>query len=252
VIVDENSSTITDNQTDTDPESHGQESSNAMPLSLYEVSLLIRAQSGDMEAFDDLQRQFEAPLRSFVRRLIGDGEFEDITQEVFLTLFRHLGNINPPEKLRPFLYRVARNRCYDELRQRGRFEVMALDDEPTAEWVSFQTSEAQPPEDLAHWLLLHLEVQEAMLELPELQRQALILYAEEGFSYTEIAETMNTSLGTVKSRIYYAKKRLRQVLRPGVLQALDAAFENDVLENDDVDQAGNHDHNVQTTVQASA
>lgn len=203
------------------------EQTNAMPLTTYEVSLLHRAQAGDLEAFDDLQQIFEPPIRSFVRRLIGDGEYEDITQDVFLSLFRHLHKINQPEKLRPFLYRVARNRCYDELRRGGRFDIMPLDDEPTEAWVSYQANEAPPPEDLAHWLLLHMEVQEAMLSLPELQRQALILYAEEGLTYTEIAEAMNTSLGTVKSRIYYAKRHLRQTLRPEVLQALATAFDHE-------------------------
>jgi RNA polymerase sigma-70 factor (ECF subfamily) len=77
------------------------------------------------------------------------------------------------------------------------------------------------PEELAHWLLIHLEVQEAMERLPELQRQALILYAEEGLAYAEIAEIMETSVGTVKSRLHYAKKLLRGLLRPETLRSLD-------------------------------
>ena len=90
------------------------------------------------------------------------------------------------------------------------------------EWISLINYDARSrPEDVAHWLMLHMEVQEAMDQLPELQRQTLILYAEEGLSYAEIAEVMNTSIGTVKSRLYYAKRQLRKLLHPDTLRALD-------------------------------
>ncbi len=223
---------------DPDDEFAGDASGAAVPaltLTEAETALLRQAQAGDPEAFDALQRALEPAIRQFIRRLIGDGEVDDLTQDVFLTFYRHLQRLDPPAKLRPFLYRVARNRCYDELRYRGRYDEITLDDEPISEWVSFQAPEALPPEDLAHWLLLHLEVREVMLDLPEAQRQALILYSEEGLSYAEIAEIMGTSLGTVKSRIYYAKRTLRRLLRPEVLAALDAAFTAE--QRDPVDEA---------------
>lgn len=198
--------------------------SPSLPLSADDLALLWDAQGGDPQAFDALQQRFEGQIRAFARRLIGDGEVEDVVQDVFLALYKNLHKIDPPEKLRPFLYRVARNRCYDELRQTGRYEVTTLDDDLVMDWVSVQADTSQRPEDAAHWLLLHLEVQQAMLRLPEMQRQALILYADQGLSYSEVAEVMETSIGTVKSRIYYAKKGLRQLLRPEVLQVLDAEF----------------------------
>ena len=80
------------------------------------------------------------------------------------------------------------------------------------------------PEEATYWLLMYLEVQEAMERLPEVQREALILYSEENLSYAEIAEAMNTSIGTVKSRLFYAKKTLRQLLSVETLQALDMEF----------------------------
>lgn len=201
------------------------------------VAWLYMAQAGEPEAFDALQQEYEPAIRSFVRRLIGDYsttvEVDDIVQDVFLALYTHLADINPPEKLRPYLYRVARNRCYDVLRQHGRYEFTTLDDDLTSDWVTYQAysygDDTERPEDLAHWLLLHLEVQEAMLRLPETQRQALMLYADEGLSYTEIADVMNTSVGTVKSRIYYAKRALRGLLRPDILVALDAEFKQETL-----------------------
>ncbi|MCU0499123.1 MAG: sigma-70 family RNA polymerase sigma factor [Anaerolineae bacterium] len=195
-----------------------------LALDLYQIGLLACAQAGDAEAFDQLQLNLESEVRRFIRRLIGHDDCDDLLQEVFITLYKHLDQIDPPEKLRPFLFRVARQRCYDELRRRGRYDLVTIDDDPILEWASFEEGVTSRPEDLAHWLLLHLEVRETIERLPEVQRQALILYAEEGFSYAEIAEVMNTSLGTVKSRIYYAKRALRTLLRPEVLQALDSEF----------------------------
>jgi RNA polymerase sigma-70 factor, ECF subfamily len=191
-----------------------------------EILLLQQVQCGDFSAFDALQESLEPLVRRFVRRLIGwhDSE-DDIVQLVFLALFRHAGRINPPEKLRPYMYRIVRNRCYDELRKQGRYEPASLEDDMIELQVSFASSEQQvQPEDAAHWLLLHLEVQEAMQKLPELQRQALILYAEEEMSYSEIALAMHTTTGTVKSRIHHAKKTLRRLLNPATLQALDITF----------------------------
>jgi RNA polymerase sigma-70 factor (ECF subfamily) len=195
----------------------------------YETELLNRARAGDFEAYGDLQRQLEPSVRRFVRRLIGDSDTEDdLVQVVFIALYQHMGRIHPPEYLRPYLYRMARNRCYDELRRQGRYQVRSLDDEAMELHVSFTSAQETPShEDAAYWLLLALEVREAMERLPELQRQALILYAEERLSYAEIAEAMETTTGTIKSRIHHAKKSLRRLLRPETLHALDEALRDE-------------------------
>ena len=191
-----------------------------------ETELLNRARGGDFEAYETLQRQLEPAVRRFVRRLIGDSDLEDdLVQIVFIALYQHMDRIDPPEYLRPYLYRMARNRCYDELRRQGRYQIRSLDDDAMELHVSFTSAQDAPSqEDAAYWLLLALEVREAMERLPELQRQALILYAEEGLSYAEIAEAMETSSGTIKSRIHHAKKSLRRLMRPETLQALDEAL----------------------------
>jgi len=190
-------------------------------------ALLAAAQAGDLEAFEELQLQLEPPIRRFVRRLIGSNYAEDdIVQDVFIALYYNMHRINPVANVRPYLYRMARNRCYDELRRHGRIQELSLDEEPVQLWVSFtNASESQNlPDEAAHWLLLHMEVREAIDQLPEAQRQAMILYAEEELSYAEIAEAMGTSIGTIKSRIFHAKKNLRGRLRPETLAALDAEF----------------------------
>ena len=192
-----------------------------------EDDLLRRAQAGDEDAFGVILYKMEAPLRRFVRRLIGKSDAEDdIVQDVFIALYRKLDDVDADQGLKPYLYRMVRNRAYDELRKQGRYHIYSLDAEPTEAYASFETipAENDEPEEVAHWLMIQLEVREAMERLPESQRQALILFAEEGLTYAEIAEAMNTSLGTIKSRLFHAKQNLRRLVRPEVLQALDNEF----------------------------
>ena len=192
-----------------------------------ETQLLQQARGGGLDAydaFDELHRRLQPVITRFVRRLIGGGdEVDDIVQDTFLALYTHMEHIEPPENLRPYLFRIARNRSYDTLRRQGRRDDLSLDDEPVAVRVYFDMAGQQPgskPEEAAHWILLSLEVQEAIEQLPENQRQALILYSEEHLSYAEIAEVMDVSVGTVKSRIFHAKKTLRGMVRPETLAAI--------------------------------
>jgi RNA polymerase sigma-70 factor (ECF subfamily) len=188
--------------------------------------LLRKAQAGDDAAFGQLQQRLEPEVRRFVWRLIGNRDaVDDILQDSFLSLYVNRNKVHPLNKLRPYLFRITRNRCYDELRRQGRFDSLSLDDEPVETWVSAQvTPTTQTPEEMAHWLLLNLEVHEAIDRLPEHQRETLILYTEHDLSYSEIAAAMNTSIGTVKSRLYYAKKTLRQLIHPATLELLDEEF----------------------------
>ena len=186
-----------------------------------ETAWLIEAQAGDYSAFDLLHTALEPSILRFVRRLVGSQQAaEDITQDVFIALFKNLDQVDPPEKLRPYLFRIARNRCYDLLRKQGRYEHVTLDDEPMQVRVSFLHQQELPPDEVTHWILLNMEVQEAMEQLPEVQRQTLILYSEEDMSYAEIADIMDVSMGTVKSRLHHAKKNLRRLIRPQTLLAI--------------------------------
>jgi RNA polymerase sigma-70 factor (ECF subfamily) len=196
-----------------------------------EAELLQQAQAGDMDAFAELQSRLEAPIRRFVWRLIGTHPDEDdIVQDSMIAFYLNLDRIQPVENLRPYLFRIVRNRCYDLLRKRQRFNPLSLDEEPVEGWGALYetlTSDEAQPDEVAHWLMLHMEVQAAIDRLPELQRQSLILYAEEKLSYQEIAEAMNTSIGTVKSRLFYAKRTLRQLLSAETLKLLDEEFANE-------------------------
>jgi RNA polymerase sigma-70 factor (ECF subfamily) len=177
-----------------------------------EHDLLERARAGNRDAFAALQAALEGPARRFVRRLIGPSDAD-------------LERLDTGDKLRPFLFRVLRNQCYDELRAQGRYEAVSFEDESADVETTALTVAPQPgPDETAHWLLLYGEVQAAIDRLPESQRQVLLLYTVAGLSYAEIAEAMGTRIGTVKSRLHYAKQNLISRLHPETLAALDVAY----------------------------
>jgi RNA polymerase sigma-70 factor (ECF subfamily) len=188
---------------------------------------LLSAQGGDPAAFESLYLALEPDVSRFVRRLLRDDpSCADIVQETFLTLYIHLADINPPAKLRPYVFRVARNACYDVMRQWGRRPGVSMDDDGAEDRVAFDLrDDADAPDEVTHWLLLGLEVRQAIDRLPELQRQTLILFCEEDMSHAEIADVMDVSIGTVKSRLFHAKKSLRGLVRPEVLLAIQADSE---------------------------
>lgn len=200
---------------------------------LYQRHLLRRAQAGDYDAFERLYALLEPGIGRFVRRLVGHGtESEDIVQDTFLALYTHLDNIVPASRLRPYVYRIARNHCYDRLRLWGRYEEVSIDasdgdsEAGSKREATFhaplhlQDEFSTAPDEAAHWLLLSMEVRSAIDRLPHHQRQTLILYCEEELTYAEIAEVMEVSIGTVKSRLFHAKKTLRGLVRPEVLLAI--------------------------------
>lgn len=188
-----------------------------------EAALWAKAHcDGDKAAFDRLQALLEPVARRFARRLIGRASEaeEDILREACLALYLSLPRLDRPERVRPFVFRVVRNLCYDELRRQGRFQAVALDREGgEADCLTLRDTRLAPDETL-HWATLISEVQRAIERLPELQRQALILYGEEDLSYAQIAEVMGVDIGTVKSRIYHARQNLSARLTPETREAL--------------------------------
>ena len=93
-----------------------------------EHELFEQSRGSNRTAFDRLQETLDASVRRFVRRLVGISESEDdIVQDAFLALYMNLEQVESSEHLRPFLFRVVRNCCYDTLRQQGRFQFVPLD-----------------------------------------------------------------------------------------------------------------------------
>lgn len=176
--------------------------------------LVERAQRGDLDAFNSLIYSYQTPVYNLCLRMLGNREAaEDATQEAFLLSFRGIGRFQGGN-LRAWIYRIATNACYDELRRRSRRPSASLDALSEDEERPFTPADDDPsPEDEALTAELRREIERGLLTLPEEQRAAVILCDVHGLTYEEIAEVMRTSLGTVKSRVSRGRARMRAFMR---------------------------------------
>ncbi len=192
-----------------------------------ESLLIARSQQGDRRAFNELVVRHQSGAYALALRMLGDAEAAaDVTQDAFLSAFRALGSLRGVS-FRAWLYRIVSNGCYDHWRAQGRRPASSLEslldggDEEETRGASADALLAQATPDPA-WdperVVLRAEVVEeiqlALLKLPDEQRLAVILSDVQGLPYEEIARAMNTSLGTVKSRISRARAHLRKLLMP--------------------------------------
>lgn len=181
-----------------------------MPDRNTDELLLERAGAGDPAAFLQLYERYRTAIFRFAYRLSGSVEVaEDITHDCFLSLIRRHENFKPERAaLRTYLMSAARNLWLKQLRSLGR--EAAIDDVSENQFIA---SEKQP---LGRLLddELSLKVQEAVLNLPPLQKEALVLFEYEGLSLSEIANLVGTDVGAVKSRLSRAREGLRGALRP--------------------------------------
>jgi RNA polymerase sigma-70 factor, ECF subfamily len=176
------------------------------------------------EAFGWLHVELQPDVERFARRLVGmSGNVEDVVQKSFTSLWSNIDRIRSPESVLPYLFRIVRNLCFDELRRQRRFDHLSMNDDDAGwddEAALSSDFEYDLPDETAHWSEMCRKVQQAINRLPERQRQAIILYAEEDLTYEQVAESMNVDIGTVKSRIFHARKNLRKMLSPEVLSEL--------------------------------
>jgi len=168
--------------------------------------LIRRARRGDREAFGDLVYRYREGAVNVVYRMCGDVHLaEDAAQDAFVRAWEALPRYRHRGTFKAWLYRIALNCARDALRrQRPTADVDGLplrSDAPGPERQMLQQERAT-------------RVQEAVLGLPEASRAALVLREYEGFSYKEIAETLDIPMGTVMSRLHYARSRLREMLSP--------------------------------------
>jgi RNA polymerase sigma-70 factor (ECF subfamily) len=181
-----------------------------MPLTQPDHGVLRKAQRGDERAFTLIVRAYETPVYNYVLRLVGDRALaEDLTQEVFLRVFQGLPKFSLRSKFTTWLFQVTKNRVLDELRaseRRPRLSV-ALEDVPPLEVVDapFERVEAMD----AVW--------RSVANLTPDLKMALLLRDVVGLSYTEIADSLEITLATVKWRIYKAREEVQLALaREGI------------------------------------
>lgn len=169
--------------------------------------LALRCQLGEPAAFEELIHEFERPLLYYTVKLIGEeNQAFDVLQEVWLRAFRQVGRLSEPASLRAWLYRMAHGIAVDRIRQdRSRRRV----EQTRAE--SLDEAADDPgfgPHDAA-------AVHRALDQIELVHREVLVLQFMEDMSIADIASVLDCPPGTVKSRLHYAKRALREALSRG-------------------------------------
>lgn len=175
-------------------------------LAVNEMELVTQSQSGDRNAFNELVHMHAQGVRNVIYRMCGDAQIaEDAAQETFIQAWLHISSYRPQSSLRSWLYRIAVNAATDMLRKEKRILPNALEDLPLQD-------PSLGPEALFFQQERTAQVQRAIFTLPDASRVVLVMREYEGMSYQEIADTLNIPVGTVMSRLNYARKTLRDKL----------------------------------------
>ena len=170
-----------------------------------------RVLEGDVNAFEDLVTEHEKGVYAIAQRMTGNAEdAADMTQETFIKAYNSLSSFRGDSKFSVWLYRIATNVCLDFLRSRSRKPTLSLsvEDDDGEETQMDIADESQSPEQLLERGLTRDAVRRGLKSLSPEYRQILLLREIQGLSYEEIAEALTLEVGTVKSRIFRARKRL--------------------------------------------
>ena len=178
-----------------------------------DVRLMRLVAQGDTKAFEELIEKHQALVAGTVARMLGsNSEVEDIAQQVFIRVWKSARRYVPRAKFTTWLLKITRNLVFNELRRTRRHAQVPLQADPGAEEIPLK-DEINPAPDAS--LLEHelqRTIEEAIMQLPESQRMALILRRYEQLSYEQIAEILDLSVPAVKSVLFRARTELRSRL----------------------------------------
>ncbi len=171
-----------------------------------DFSLVKRFIDGDESTFRLLVQRHKEKVRNIIFLTLGDSDsVDDIAQEVFITVYKNLKNFRFESLFTTWLYRITVNKCKDYLRKKNVRKIFVPIKEASRE---FRNDSVTEQSDISKFVM------NAISKLPQKLKVPLLLKDIEGFSYQEIAETMECEIGTVKSRIFRAREGLKKILQP--------------------------------------
>jgi RNA polymerase sigma-70 factor (ECF subfamily) len=183
-----------------------------------DAALMLRVKQGDAAAFTELVEKYKQPIMNLAYRTVRDmTEAEDLAQTVFVQVYKSASRYKSTAKFSTWLFTIARNLCLNEIRRRSRHPAESLDathpdqdDQPLQQYEDKKTF--SPPESLLQGELAQ-QIDEALADLPENQRSAILLCRQEDLSYEEIAEALGCSVSATKSLIHRGRETLKERLK---------------------------------------
>jgi RNA polymerase sigma-70 factor, ECF subfamily len=180
---------------------------------------MLRVKQGDTAAFTELVDKYKQPVMNVAVRMLHDvTEAEDLAQAVFVQVFKSADRYQVSSKFSTWLFTIARNLCLNEIRRRSRHRAEPMEalhpeqaDQPLHQFEDKQTT--SPPESLLH-SELEAKIEQALGDLPENQRLAIVLCRQDELSYDEIAQVLGCSVSATKSLIHRGRETLKRKLKP--------------------------------------
>lgn len=184
-----------------------------------DLELVDRVQSGDQEAFQQLVEKYQRKVYSICYGMLKDSEESlDVSQEVFIKVYRYLEKFNRESSFYTWLYRITVNMCIDHIRKNSRVHKVEYDDRLEHEGAGddehiLPSRLGIHPDRVYGRKELRQKMLEALETLSEKHRTILILREVEGLSYEEMADVLNISKGTVMSRLFHARRYFQEALK---------------------------------------
>ncbi len=179
-----------------------------------DVRLMSRIGAGDVAAFEQLVERHQSLVAGTVARMLGNNaEVDDITQQVFVRVWKSAGRYSPRAKFTTWLLKITRNLVFNELRRRQRHDAIVIPTEAGARELPLPDADGQTPEQALLERELGRAIESAIQALPEAQCMAVILRRYEELSYADIAEVLDQTVPAVKSLLFRARTELRQRLQ---------------------------------------
>jgi len=178
-----------------------------MTIPKQEIFWVLRAQSGDTRAFDELLKIVQQPLFRYIDRLVGEhGLAEDVLQEVFIIIYRKIRWLENPKLFRAWAYRIASREAFKRLKQEKRWTEQVRDEK------ILETISVKPAEEIYAPELID-KIPKLISNVSPASRAVLILHYLDEMPLSEVAEILDISLGTAKSRLAYGLESLRQTIK---------------------------------------
>jgi RNA polymerase sigma-70 factor (ECF subfamily) len=178
-----------------------------------DVRLMRLVAGGDTSAFEKVIERHQALVAGTAARMLGsNSDVEDIAQQVFIRVWKSARRYVPRAKFTTWLLKITRNLVFNELRRAKRRAHVPLQSEPGAEEIPLKDETNPAPDASLLEEVLQRAIEEAIMQLPESQRIALVLRRYEQLSYEEIAEVLDLSVPAVKSVLFRARTELRSRL----------------------------------------